>query len=72
MSVYKVIMIYPDGDRDEQDEVFSTYEDANEYGCYLVGCSELGAETLEMSNMGDYPMDEYEEPEFEIIEVEED
>ena len=48
MTVYKVVMIYPDGDRDEQDEVFSTYEDANEYGCYLVGCSELGAEILEI------------------------
>ena len=38
---------------------------------YLVGCARTGAETLHWSNPGDYEYDEdtYEEPEFEIVEV---
>ena len=34
---------------------------------YLVSCSRTGAEILEMSNLGDYPMDDYEDPDYEII-----
>ena len=52
-----------------EDEIFDTYEKAEEYACYLQGCELVGAETLEMSNLGDYPMDFFEASEYEIIEV---
>lgn len=42
------------------------------YGIYLVGCSEQGAEDLNLSNPGDYPLEEFEEPEFEIVEEDDD
>ena len=70
MPRYKIIMQYPDGVNEEQDEVFETEESAEEYANYLVGCSQVGAEILNLSNPGDYPLDDYEDPDFEIIEIE--
>lgn len=55
-----------------EDDVFDTKEEAYEHASYLASCSNLGAEILEMSNPGDYPMDEYEEPDYEVIELDED
>lgn len=71
MTKYKIIMHYPDGESEEQDEVFDTEAKAVDYANYLVGCSRTGAETLYWSNPGDYPYDEneFEEPEYEIIEI---
>ncbi len=56
-----------------QDEVFDSYEAAEDYALYLCSCSEVGAETLHWSNPGDYDYDEdsWESPEYEIIEVDE-
>ena len=56
---------------EEQDELFDTEEEAREYALYLVGCARTGAETLHWSNPGDYDYDEdtYEDPEFEIMEI---
>ncbi len=54
---------------DEQDEVFDTYEDADEYALYLCSCYHTGGEILEMSNPGDYPYDPDDEPDYEIVEV---
>ena len=71
MAKYQVLMQYSDGTEELDDEIFDTEEDAEEYGCYLVGCSRTGAETLNLSNPGDYPLDDYEDPEFEVVEVEE-
>ena len=68
MSKYRVLMIYPDGTEDLDDEVFDTEEDAEDYGRYLISCSRTGSEILNLSNPGDYPLDEYEDPEFEIVE----
>ena len=53
------------------DEVLDTYEEAEEYACYLLSCCQLGAEILNASNPGDYEYDEntYEDPDYEIIEV---
>ena len=53
-----------------QDEVFDSYESAEEYALYLCGCARTGAEIMNMSNPGDYPYDEdsYEYPEYEITE----
>lgn len=72
MAKYRVLMIYSDGTKELDDEVFDTEEAAEDYGHYLVSCSETGAEILNLSNPGDYPLDEYEKPEFEIVEEDDD
>lgn len=66
MAKYKIIF-----DGEEQDEIFSTEEDAEEYALYLCSCARTGAEILHMSNPGDYEYDEnsFEDPEYEIVEV---
>lgn len=69
MPKYKVLMQYSDGTNEEQDEVFDTEEDAEEYANYLVSCNEEGEEILNLSNPGDYPLDDYEAPDFEIVEI---
>lgn len=56
-------------DGELEDDVFDDESDAREYALYLEGCSREGAEILEMSNPGDYPMDEYEEPDIEVVEL---
>ena len=63
---YKVVL-----DGEVQDEVFDTYEAADEYGGYLCGCAYVGAETLHMSNPGDYDFDpdDWESPDYEVIEA---
>ncbi|MBR6632960.1 MAG: hypothetical protein IKL05_01515 [Clostridia bacterium] len=65
MPKYKIIF-----NDEEQDETFDTEEEAEEYALYLCSCTRLGAETLHMSNPGDYDYDEdeYEDPEYEIVE----
>lgn len=67
MKKYKIIF-----DGVEQDEEFTTEEAAEDYALYLCSCSRVGAETLHWSNPGDYDYDEetFEDPEFEIVEVE--
>lgn len=66
---YKIVMQYPDGTTEEEDEVFKTREAADDYGMYLVSCCSEGAETLYMSNPGDYPDEDCEDVDFEIVEV---
>ena len=68
MSIFKVLF-----EGEPEDEEFATEEEAREYADYLSSCSRLGAEILHMSNPGDYDYDEdtFEEPEFEIIEIDE-
>ena len=70
MAKYQVLMLYSDGTEEYDDEIFDNEEAAEEYGCYLVSCCRTGAETLNMSNPGDYPLDDYEDPDFEIVKVE--
>ena len=69
MSIFKVLMKFADGTEDLDDTEFDSEEGANEYGLYLMGCSREGAEILNLSNPGDYPLDDYEDPEYEVIEV---
>lgn len=66
----KKYRIYINGEL--QDEVFDSYDAAEKYALYLVGCLGTGAETFNMSNPGDYPYDEnsYEDIEYEIVEEE--
>lgn len=68
MARYKIIF-----DGEEQDEVFDTEEAAEEYALYLRSCSSDGAETLHLSNPGDYDHDPdpFDEPDHEIIEANE-
>ena len=66
MSKFRVIL-----DGDMQDEVYDTYEEAEEGALYMCSCARQGAEILNMSNPGDYEFDEdtYEDPDYQIIEV---
>ena len=68
MAKFKIY--WPESDEYE-DEVFNSYEDAEEMAVYYSGCARLGAEMLNLSNPGDYPYDEdeFEEPDYEIVEV---
>lgn len=68
---YKVLFHYPDGVDEEDDEVYDTEAEAEEAGCYGCSCYSAGAEILNMSNPGDYPLDDAGECDFEIIEVDE-
>lgn len=65
MARYKIIF-----NGEEQDEVFDTEEDAEEYALYLCSCARTGAEILHWSNPDDYDYDEekYKDPEYEIFE----
>lgn len=67
MANYKIVF-----EGDEQDEVFSTYEDAEQYALYLISCYHTGGEILEMSNPGDYTYDPADAPKYEIVETTED
>ena len=66
MEKYKIIF-----DGEEQDEIFATEEEAEEYALYLRSCSREGAEILHMSNPGDYEYDDenFDYPEYEIVEI---
>ena len=66
MAQYKVIF-----DGEGEDEIFDSEEAAKEYALYLCSCSREGAEILHMSNPGDYDYDEddYEDPDYEIVEI---
>jgi hypothetical protein len=67
--MFKVVMSYPDGSKEEDDEVFETESEADDYGLYLCSCYKTGGEILNMSNPGDYPLDVDGEVDFEVIEV---
>jgi hypothetical protein len=66
MKKYKILF-----DGEFEDEEFDSEEAADDYALYLVSCSRSGAEILNMSNPGDYPLDDFDEPEYEIVEVDE-
>ena len=74
MIKYKIVFDGEDvcNDGDYNIRLFDSYEEAEEWALYLVSCARTGAETLHMSNPGDYEYgeDTYEDPEFEIEEVE--
>ena len=66
---YKVEMHYSDGTVEEEDEIFDTEEEAEEHAQYMCSCYYEGAEILNLSNPGDYPLDPDDEVDYEIIEV---
>ena len=52
---YKVVMHYPDGTEEEEDELYDSEEQAEEAGCYSCSCYREGGEIFNLSNPGDYP-----------------
>lgn len=68
MTKYKVVMIYSNGERDEQDEVFDSEWEAEQYALDLVGAYSVGGEVLKLSNFSEFEIDD-EDPEYEIIEI---
>lgn len=66
--VYKVVMKFPDGSSEEEDEIFQSESEAVAHGEYMVSCHALGGEILHLSNPGDYPLSD-DEADFEVIEV---
>lgn len=66
MPKYKILF-----DGEYKDDSFDTEEKAEEHALYLCSCCLEGAEILHMSNPGDYDYDEdeFEDPEYEIVEV---
>lgn len=69
MTKFKILF-----DGEYEDDVFDTEEAAVNYALYLRSCSRQGAEDLHMSNPGDYDFDEdnFEYPDYEIVEIDED
>lgn len=67
--VFKVVMKYSDGTVEEDDEVFDTEEEANEYGLTQAGNYQTGGEVLNLSNPGDYPLDTDDTAAFDVIEI---
>ncbi|MCG7418707.1 MULTISPECIES: hypothetical protein [Microbacterium] len=58
-----------EGMADDDDEVFETEAEAEAYALDQINNFHTGADVLHMSNPGDYPEDDDEDPEYEIIEV---
>jgi hypothetical protein len=65
--MFKVVVTYPDGESDEQDETFETEAEAEEYGWQCVSEWGQGGEVLHLSNPGDYPL--YDGPDLSDVEV---
>jgi hypothetical protein len=68
--MYKVVMIYPDGTTEEDDDVFETEEAARAYGEDQCNNFATGGEVLHLSNPGDHPLSEDDDVDFNVIEVE--
>lgn len=69
--MYKVVIVLPDGTRDEQDEVFETEEAAHDFGLEWCSNYEAGGEVLHQSNPGDHPLpdEDDDDVDYEVIEV---
>ena len=68
MAKYSFTMIFPDGTREDEGEIFDTYEEAEDAALYACSCYSLGGEILHLSNPGDYPLSD-EDADFEVFEV---
>ena len=65
------LKIFEEGFEDYEDEVFETEAEAQECMNTLMSECRTGAETLNLSNPGDYPYDEDDnfDIDYEIIEI---
>ena len=68
--MYAIRMLYPNGEEQELEDRFDTYDEAEDTAVYYCGCYKQGGEILNMSNPGDYPLAE-EECDYEIFEADE-
>lgn len=67
---FRVELRYPDGEIEPNNEVFNTEEEAEQYGLDFCGNYALGGEIFNMSNPGDYPLEEVGgDCDFEVIEI---
>ena len=66
--MFKVVMQYLDGTSEDEDELFETEAEAEEYGLEQCNNYVVGGEVLHLSNPGDYPLND-EEVDFEVVEV---
>ena len=48
---------------------FVMVNEEKEQALYLMSCAREGAEILNLSNPGDYSLEDYVEPDYEIVEV---
>lgn len=68
--MYKVVMKYPNGTKDELEEVFETEQEARHHGEMECESYDAGGEVLHLHNPGDYPdTEDGEGADFEVIEV---
>lgn len=61
---------FPDGeviDSRDDDEFFDSEDEAQDAAGYALGCASVGAETLHLSNPGDYPDPDAHTEDAEII-----
>lgn len=67
MTKYKIR--WDDGS--EEDELFDTFDAADEMAMYYQSCEQQGTEILNLSNPGDYPYDEdtFEPRDYDIEEI---
>ena len=65
---YRVLMNYPDGSSEYDENIFETESDAEEHGAYLCSCYRQGGEDLMRSNPGDYEEDDG-DADYEVEEV---
>lgn len=68
MAKYKVTVHFPEGPY-EVDELYDTYEDAEECALYEISCYNQGGEILYMSNPGDNPWDGDVDIDYDIEEI---
>ncbi len=66
---YAVYLTFPEGESYLDDSRFDTYEDADEYGLQCMSDYDTGAEIMNMSNPGDYPL--LGNAEYDVVEVDE-
>ena len=67
--MYKILIHFSDGTSEYDEEAFDSKKEADEYGKYLVGCTDTGIEILTASDSEEYSSDDYESLEFEIVEI---
>lgn len=72
MTKYRATVTYPGGEEEILEDLFDTRKAAEEAALYAISCWDTGAETLNMSNPGDYPYDpdDVNDAYFDIEEVE--
>jgi len=72
MSKFRVVINFLNGDTEELDDLFDSYEDAEQEALEYISNWHAGGEVLELSNPGDYPYEPDNEPNYDIFEEDDD